>query len=257
MIPLTSPLRVGCVSLGQGPRPDLEDLHQRLFSALGRRVELVWRHVLDGISDADLAAMAARLGEPAIRSVLRSPDPEEVGPLGRGWTSAWLDRDSFAPLVAAAVHALDADVALTIVCAAEVMPTLALSTQHPVVLPSQALACYAQILAASRPQAHVALVTYGDRQRQQQRDGWAAMPWARDLTISFSTNGGDLEKAAADLAPLSPELIFVWAYGAGIQPGSPGPDELAARTRAPVILASEAAVNFAHALLPPARSGQP
>jgi protein AroM len=256
MSPLPASLRIGCVSLGQGPRPDLEDLHLRLFGALGRKVELVWRHVLDGISDVDLAAMAARPGEPAIRSVLRSADPEEIGPLGRGWTSAWLDRDSFAPLVARTVHALDPEVALTIVCAAEVLPTLALSTRHPVVLPSQAMAGYAQILAASRPKAHIALVTYGDRQQRQQRDGWAALPWARALTISFSANGGDLEKAAADLAPLSPELIFVWAYGAGIQPGSPGPDELAARTGAPVILASAAAVNFAHALLPPGRGDQ-
>ena len=220
-------------------------------------MELVWRHVLDDMRDADLAAMAVRPGEPAIRSVLRSADPEEMGPLGRGWTSAWLDRDSFAPLVARAVHALDAEVALTIVCAAEVLPTLVLSSRHPVVLPSQAMAGYAQILTAARPKAHIALVTYGDRQQSQQRAGWAALPWARELTISFSTNGGDLEKAAVDLAPLSPELIFVWAYGAGIQPGSPGPEELAARTGAPVILASAAAVNFAHALLPPAQEHRP
>lgn len=250
MSPPASPLRIGCISLGQGPRPDLEDLHLRLFAALGRQVELVWRHALDGISDADLAVMAARPGEPAIRSVLRSADPEEIGPLGRGWTSQWLDRDSFAPLVAEAVQGLDAEVALTIVCAAEVLPTLELSTRHPVVLPSQAMAGYAQILAAARPGAHIALVTYGDRQHRQQRDGWAALPWARQLTISFSPNGGDLDKAAADLAPLSPDLIFVWAYGAGIRPGSPGPDELAERTGAPVILASAAAVNFAHGLLP-------
>lgn len=233
-------IRIGCVSLGQGPRPDLEDLHQRLLTGYGRSVELVWRHVLDGMTSQDIAAMSARDGQPAIRSVLRDAEP------------TWLDRDSFAPLVARAVKALEdeADVNLTIVCAAEELPTLQLHSIRPVILPARAMAAYAQVLAATRPNAHIGLVTYGVRQREQQLAGWAAFPWASELRMSFSSNGGDLEAAAADFAPDPPELIFVWAYGAGIRPGSPGPTILSARTGAPVILASAAAVGLAHVLLP-------
>jgi len=235
------PVRIGCVSLGQGPRPDLDDMHRRLFAGHGRAVEIVWRHVLDDLSPHDIAAIAARDGAPAIRSVLRDADP------------VWLDRDSLASLVARAVRELEAeaDIALTIVCAAEELPTLALRSERPVILPARAMAACAEVLAATRPDAHIGLVTYGTRQREQQLAGWAAYPWAGDLRITLNGNGGDLEAAAAAFLPDAPELIFVWAYGAGIRPDSPGPALLSELTGAPVILASAAAAAVAHMLLPP------
>lgn len=238
-------IRIGCVTLGQGPRPDLADLHSRLFAAHGRQVEFVWRHALDDLSPDAITAMAARDGRPAIRSVLRDREPE------------WLDRDSFAPLVARAVADIEAgtDAALTIVCAAEELPTLQLVSRRPVILPAKAMAVHAEVLAATRPSAHIGLVTYGERQRGQQLAGWAALPWAREMTIRFSSNGGDLEAAARDFLPEAPDIIFVWAYGAGIRPDSPGPALLSELTGAPVILASAAAVAVAHMLLPERQRG--
>ena len=49
-----SPLKIGFVSLGQGPRPDLESLHERLFTAYGLNVVPVWEHILDGLTEAVL-----------------------------------------------------------------------------------------------------------------------------------------------------------------------------------------------------------
>lgn len=237
---MSSKQRIGCISLGQGPRADLEDLHQRLFAAQGRSVELVWKHVLDGFTATDLNRIAARDGHPAIRSVLQGADP------------VWLDRDALAALVADAVAELEAaaDVALILICAAEELPTLTIQTRRPVILPARAMVAHAEVLAVTRPAARIGLVTYGDRQREQQRDGWSRYPWAAGLEIGFSGNGGDLAAVAEEFRADPPDLIFVWAYGAGIQPGTAGPAMLSRAIGAPVILAAEAAVAMAARLLP-------
>jgi protein AroM len=240
---------IGFVSLGQGPRPDLNDYHRRLLAKAGIEATIVWRHALDGVSESDLAAMAAKDGDPAIRTNLRQTGCES--PLGAGWTARWLDRDSFIPFVQSAILELETEdrVDLTIICAAEEFPDGSFRSNRPVILPSIAMLAYAQVLAYTRPQATIGLLVYGDRQRQQQQTGWATKPWARALTLAFCGHGGDLEAAADELKSQTPDLVLVWAYGAGIGTGRGGPDYLSERLGVAVISAAVASISMAANLL--------
>jgi protein AroM len=242
--------RIGFVSLGQGPRPDLEAYHDHLLSKAGIEATIIWRHALDPISADVLASMAARDGEPAIRTNLRQAGATSA--LGPGWTARWLDRESFVPLVQSAIDELEAqdDVDLTIICAAEEFPVTGFTSTRPVVLPCIAMAVYAQLLANTKPNAKIGLLVYGDRQRPQQQAGWAAKPWAKDLNLVFCGHGNDLDVAAEELRPHAPDLVLLWAYGAGVAPGKVGPDELAATLGAPVISAAVASLSMAVNLLP-------
>ena len=242
--------KIGFVSLGQGPRPDLDDYHRRLLAKAGIDAILVWRHALDGLAESELAAMAAKDGNPAIRTNLRQSGCESQ--LGAGWMARWLDRDSFIPFVQSAVFELEAEegVDLTIICAAEEFPDGSFRSNRPVILPSIAMSAHAQLLANTRPQATIGLLVYGERQRQQQQAGWVAKPWAHSLTLAFCGHGGDLDAAAEEMLPQKPDLVLVWAYGAGVGTGQSGPQSLSEKLGVPVISAAVASMSMAVNLLP-------
>jgi len=238
--------RIGFISLGQGPRPDLDTFHRELLAKAGRDIGIVWRHALEGLGPDKLDVMSARDGAPAIRSNIRENGAR--GPLGAGWTAKWFDRDSFIGPVQASIRELETDenVDLTIVCAAEEFPDGSFVSTRPVIFPPLALSSYAQALSMTRPSAKVAMLVYGDRQRDQQKAGWAAKPWARSLDLVFCGHGGDIDAAGAELTMLSPDIVLVWAYGAAVGEG----DALSARLGVPVITAASASVGMALNLLP-------
>lgn len=242
--------RIGFISLGQGPRPDLDTFHRTLLASAGRDVEIVWRHALEGIGPDELDSMQARDGAPAIRSNIRESGAD--GPLGAGWTAKWFDRDSFIRPVQASICELESDenVDLTVVCAAEEFPEGSFVSKRPVIFPPLALATCAQALSMTKPAAKVALLVYGDRQREQQKAGWAAKPWARRLDLAFCGHGGDIDAAGAELALISPDIVLVWAYGAAVGGG----DVLSARLGVPVITAAAASLAIALNLLPATRA---
>lgn len=242
--------KIGFVSLGQGPRLDLDSYHQRLLEQTGIKARVIWRHVLDGLSHEALASMAAKDGMPAIRSNLRQSG--EHGALGPGWTARWFDRDSFIPLVQDAIDDLEVKdgVDLTIICAAEEFPAASFRSNRPVVLPSIAMAAYGQLLANTKPTATLGLLVYGDRQRQQQQDGWAAKTWAGDLSLVFCGHGNNLDAAAEEFRSTIPDLILVWAYGAGVGQGKDGAESLSLKLGVPVISAAVASISMAAKLLP-------
>lgn len=239
--------RIGFVSLGQGPRPDLDGFHRALLAKAGRRdIDIVWRHALDGMDYQALESMSADRAAPAIRSNIREEGAH--GPLGAGWAAKWFGRGSFIAPVQAAIRQLETDdsVDLTVVCAAEEFPDNSFASTRPVIFPSLALAACAHAVSMTRPSAKVALLVYGDRQRAQQQAGWAAKPWARSLNLVFCGHGGDIEAAGSELALHSPDVVLVWAYGAAVG----GADALSARLGVPVITAASAAIAMALNLLP-------
>jgi hypothetical protein len=241
--------KIGFVSLGQGPRPDLNDYHHRLLAKAGIDASIVWRHALDGLAESELAAMAAKDSAPAIRTNLRQADCESL--LGAGWMARWLDRDSFIPFVQSAVFELEAveGVDLTIICAAEEFPDGSFRSNRPVIFPSIAMSAHAQLLANTKPQTTIGLLVYGERQRLQQQSGWAAKPWAHSLTLAFCGHGGDLDAAAGELLPHKPDLVLVWAYGAAVGRDRAGPEFLSKKLGVPVISAAAASMAMAVNLL--------
>lgn len=242
-----SPLKVGFVSLGQGPRPDLESLHERLFTAYRFNVVPVWEHILDGLTEAELQAMEADASAPAIRALHHQADADRsVGPPGM---STWFDREALTARLGDAVARLEEQgVALTIVCAAEMLPALDIRSRCPVILPAYAMTGQAEMLARTMPSARIGLIVYGDRQRRQQLEGWRKQPWAADLPIHFSGGGSDLDAIVNDLLPARPDLVFIWAYGAATGPGVA--EEISRRLGVPVVSAAMAAVRMTLSFLP-------
>lgn len=248
-----STIRIGFVSLGQGPRPDLEAMHQRLFAARGYWLDSVWAHVLDGLSAGELDALRASDGAPAIRALHSGEGHSmpQTGPQNGAQNggqspaqSSWFSRDALTARLGAAISAVEAqDVQLTIICAAEMLPAFDVRTKRPVILPAEAMAAQAQMLARTRPDASIGLIVYGDRQRDQQLQGWRDRPFAKDLALHFSGSGGDPDAAVRDLAPCDPDLVLIWAYGAATAQGAP--QQISRALRVPVVTASEAAVSVA------------
>lgn len=244
------PLKIGFISLGQGPRPDLEALHHRLFAAHGIDILPVWEHVLDGLTDAGLHAMASADEAPAIRALYHGVEKSAGAP----GLNAWFDREALTGRLGAAIARLEEqDVALTIVCAAEMLPALDVRSRRPVVLPAYAMAGQAEMLARTVPGARIGLIVYGERQRRQQVEGWRAQPWAAGLSLHFSGGGSDVDAIVGDLAPARPDLVFIWAYGAATGPGAA--EDISRRLGVPVVSAAMAAVRMALSFLP-AGAGQ-
>ena len=242
---------IGFISLGQGPRADLDQLHRRVMRQIGCEARIVWRHALDGLSPEEVGDLVARDGEPAIFSNIRGATGG-LGPLGDGWTSRWLGRDRLIPFVQAAIDDLERNegVSVTIACAAEEFPAASFQSQRPMIMPAGALAAYAQALAVTKPKATIGLLVYGDRQREQQTQAWTLKPWSGQMTFAFSGNGRDFDAAVADLKPQAPDLVLVWAYGAGVADDG-GLAQLSSRLGAPVILPAAAALGLAANLLLP------
>lgn len=247
-----SPLKIGFVSLGQGPRPDLESLHERLFTAYGLNVVPVWEHILDGLTEAELQSMEAGAEAPAIRALHHGVNADRgIGPPGM---NTWFDREALTARLGGAVARLEEQgVALTIVCAAEMLPTLDIRSRHPVIFPAYAMAAQAEMLVRTVPSACIGLIVYGDRQRRQQLEGWRKQPWAVDLSLHFSGGGSDLDAIVRDLSPARPDLVFIWAYGAATGPGVA--EEISHRLGVPVVSAAMAAVRLALSFRP-ADAGQ-
>ncbi len=114
----------------------------------------------------------------------------------------------------------------------------------------------ADTLASTRPEARIGLVVHGARQRLQQMEGWAAIPWARRLSIHFAGDG-TLDQAIEELRSLQPDLVFLWAYAAGLGPsdGDTRLADLADAAGAPVIVPAIAASMAARNFLSPPLTG--
>ncbi|NSZ66148.1 AroM family protein (plasmid) [Agrobacterium tumefaciens] len=247
-----SPLKIGFVSLGQGPRPDLEALHERLFGVHGLNIVPLWDHVLDGVTGAELRTMEAAEGMPAIRALHHSGAGRRDG--GPPDLNTWFDREALTARLGDAIARLEErGVALTIVCAAEMLPALNVRSCRPVIFPAYAMAGQAEMLARTLPDARIGLIVYGDRQRHQQLEGWQKQPWAQKLSIYFSGGGSDVEAIVNDLLPVHPDMVFIWAYGAATGPGVA--EEISWRLGVPVVSAAMAAVRLSLSFLP-ARAGQ-
>lgn len=250
-------VRLGLVSLGQGPRPEYDTLHRRLFAGLGLAIEPVSRHVLDGLSAAEIDALAAVDDEPAIHCNVRGPG-ERPSPLGPDWHARWLGRDRLLPHLQRCVDELEADegVAATICCVAEPFPDHGLRTGRPLIFPADVMLAHAAARAATAPGMTLGLIAHGDRQRTQQRAALARLSWARQVDVVFGA-GDSLEASVDDLNARGAALIQIWAFAAGLGPNDP-PGRLAAlveRSAAPVVVPAVAAAMFTRGFLSPPFTG--
>lgn len=250
------PVRLGLMSLGQGPRPEYELLHKRLFAGLGLVVEPVSRHVLDELTTNEIEALAATADEPAIHCNLHGAGATP-SPLGPDWHARWLGRDRLLPHMQRCIRELEAEgVAATICCVAEPFPEHGLASGRPLVFPADVMLAHAAARAATAPEMTLGLIAHGDRQQTQQRAALARQGWAARINVVFGA-GDSLEESVDDLNRRGAALIQIWAFAAGVGPKD-APGRLAGlveRSAAPLLVPAVAAAMFTRGFLSPPFTG--
>ena len=244
--------RIGLITVGQGPRPELDRVHRRLFETLGAPVELVARHALDGWDEAALAAIAAGPDDAQIHAFVHGV-AEREGLLGPGWVSHWVRQGALNAPIQRCIDRLEREdcVEASIVCVAEDFPPGSFTARQPLAIPYRTMLDHAKALAAARTGATVAMLVNGPRQRAQQETAWNRHDWTRDLRLAFIEISGDPLGAAAKAASLSAALVMVCAYSVGLGPNDPSdlPDRMQEAAGAPVMIPAMAACSALNPLL--------
>lgn len=251
---MSEPARLGIVTTGTGPRPEYEEFHSRLLADLGLPdVEVVARHALDGLGDAEIDALAPRDDMAAIHTYVHSDDPGDRSWIGSGRREVWIDRSHFIDLAQGCMRKLgDAGVDAGILCIAEEMPGYAFSTSFPMVFPQLAMLNLVEMIARADRNTRVVSFVYGDRQREQQMAAWQRDPWMEGVTVMPVDLRQGWASAAEEASRFRPDLGLVWGYGSGlINAGDGGLEALRGGLGAPVHTAHTVATIAARNLLPP------
>ncbi len=191
------------VTLGHGPRPEYEAMFSASLAAAGLSPAIRAYHILDALAPAAIAGLAAAPAEPAILSRVRGPDGVVA--------NRALSRARLMPLIEAAIDAAAADGAdATVVCVAEYLPLA--DRPRPALLPFGLLARRLRALAA--PDEPVALCAYGDRQRAQQTETWAAFGGIAAPRLRFFTAVPDAAALIAGIkaAGIGYGAVLAFAY---------------------------------------------
>lgn len=199
MAPLAT---LGLVTLGHGPRPEYETLFATSLAAAGLTPAIRACHILDALTPAAIAGLAAAPDEPAILSRVRAPD----GTIA----NRALSRAKLMPLIEAAIDAAQAEADATVVCVAEYLPLR--RRARPALLPFALLA--ARLAALAGPAQPIALCAYGDRQRAQQTETWAEFGGVARERLRFFTAAPDAARLVADIraAGIRYGAVLAFAY---------------------------------------------
>jgi protein AroM len=247
--------RIGIVTTGQGPREEYDLLHASVLEQLGVEIDVVSRHVLDGLGPQELRNLEPFDGVAAIHANVRS-DVSDVTTLGSGWRNVWLDRDKFVDRVQIALESLEGEgVCAAIVCVAEELPEDRLHFSQSLLVPFRLLRGALESAIRSRREARVVVFSYGTRQRAQQEEAWSREDWMRDATIEFVELDQGWAAAGALAAKSSPDFGLIMGYGAGLLGERDGLQALREQIGAPIIvphmLAATAVRHFVQPALNP------
>ncbi len=250
--------RLGIVTTGQGPRTEYVEFHRRLLASMGVSVEVADRHILDGLTDAELERLAPSGDEPVIHCNVRSPGSKSR--LGPGWRDVWITRAASVPRVQACIDDLENQehVDVTIYCVGEEYPPGTFHSRRPLILPYRVMLAYAESIADSKPNATLGVLVYGPRQRMQQLHTWQRQPWATKLKLEFAELGDTPLKAVEMLRLREPDLVFSWGYGLGLPAAHQSDliDRIEGILGLSLIMPQNVAALFARNFLQPSISGR-
>jgi len=188
----TAPRRLGVITIGQTPRPDL----QAVFAAAAPGVDVVVDGALDTCRPGELTALATE-----------GPYPLLVR-LADGSTRE-VPRDRLVPYVAQAAGRLAAGGATLVVlaCAGE-FPALA--SPVPLVVPGRVVPAAVRRLAAGR---RLGIVTPNAAQRPFADAKWRADGFEVSVTHAAPGHSAELAAAAARLRDAAAELVLLDCMG--------------------------------------------
>jgi protein AroM len=228
--------RIGIITTGQGPREEYDAFHSAAFAAMGAKVEVVSRHVLDDVDPRELHDLEPIDGAPAIHANVRGAE-SDVSTLGPGWRNVWLDRGKYVERVQLALDSLESEsLSIAIVCVAEELPPDDLHFSGTLVLPFGHLRAAVESAARSREAATIAVFSYGVRQRQQQEAAWSREPWMRRSTFHYFELNEGWASAGEKAARLDADFGLIMGYGAGLLGADDGLAEMREQFHAPVLV---------------------
>jgi hypothetical protein len=203
---------------------------------MGANVDIISRHVLDGLDSRQLQDLEPSTGVAAIHANVRGAKTD-VSTLGPGWRNVWLDRDKYVELVQIALDSLESEnLSVAIVCVAEELPAENLHFGGTLLLPFGQLRAAVESAARFRQDAKVAVFTYGDRQRDQQVATWSREPWMQRAKFDFFELDDGWKVAGERAAQLKADFGLIMGYGAGLLGESDGLVELRKQFHAPVLI---------------------
>ncbi len=251
---MTRRTRLGVVTTGHGPRDEYVHFHERFLGALGTDVEVVIRHIYDGMELEELTAHQVGKEKPNLGAHVHVPGA--VGNhMGDGWEHRFYDLDFAAGKVQRTIDQLEqidgVDMVL-LACAAE-FPANAISAATLLIHPRSLMFDIAANLAhGSRRRIRIGALTDAEHADADFRD-WARKPFFDRIELVMSPITTSWLDAARVLGEQQVEYAFFFGYGVGLAPLDPRPEipALEAAIGAPLILPHRTAVLFLRNILSP------
>jgi hypothetical protein len=219
---MSAPACIGVVTTGQGPREEYVAYHANLLRQLGLAdVRLSIRHALDGLSEDEIDARAARPGDWHIGCHVKSPS-STGDRMGDGHKEVFVPREFMIDRVQACIDSLEADdgVDLTIFCCAEEYPDNAFRGYGPVVLPFRLILAQAGAFVEARAHTRIGLIVPSGPHIAQDLGTFRRAPWAAKAEFAaaaWSPSGTAMAQQILAQGP-APDLVVLFGYGMGIAP---------------------------------------
>lgn len=251
---MPSAKKIGVVTTGHGPRDEYLFYHRSLLEALGGQVEIVVRHIYEGLTLADITPHQVGKETPNLGAHVHVPGA--VGNhMGDGWEHRFYALDFAIGRVQATIDALEQRDGVDIVllaCAAE-FPAGALSAGTMMIHPRELMFQLVDTLAhGSRRKVRIGVLVDAEHAEHDYAD-WKSRPWFDRIDLVMAPVETTAHAAAMELGRHAVDYAFFFGYGIGLAPLDPIDDvsRLEAAIGAPLILPHRVATLFLRNLVGP------
>ncbi|MDQ0390477.1 AroM family protein [Labrys monachus] len=231
--------KLGVVTTGHGPRDEYIHYHQEILRSLGADVEVVIRHIYDGLALEDLLPHQVGKETPNLGSHVHVPGA--VGNhMGDGWEHRFFALDFATGRVQAAIDSLERDDGVDMVllaCAAE-FPEGSISAGTLLIHPRELMFSVVDNLArGSRRKVRIGVLVDAEHADHDYAD-WARRPFFERIELVMAPVVTTALAAAEELGRRHVEFAFFFGYGVGLAPYDPVDEipRLQAAIGAPLLL---------------------
>jgi hypothetical protein len=247
--------RLGIVTTGHGPRDEYIHYHERFLRALGADVEVVIRHIYEGMALDELLPHQVGREKPNLGAHVHVPGA--VGNhMGDGWEHRFFDLDFATGKVQAAIDRLEgedkADMVL-LACAAQFPPD-ALHARTLLIHPRELMfSLVADMVEGTTRKVRIGCLVDAEHADHDHAD-WSSRPFFDRIEFVMAPVTTTPLAAAKELGARKVEFAFFFGYGVGLAPYDPE-DQVSSLEKAigaPLILPHRTAVLYLRNLIGPA-----
>jgi hypothetical protein len=207
-------MKLGLVTTGQGPRTAYEHYFAGIGRALGLKLEIASKHILDPLDWTEIRDHLGGGDRPVLGAHVHVPGATG-NRLGEGWDHVYVDLDWAYGYFQRAIDELQAEGAGAIVlcCGTEFAPDQFLCNV-PLIAPCSAVMQVVANAAATRDTLRLGLMSSIGHAKQDVTL-WQKQPFADKLQVTYEGFEGNLMPAADRLAKQAHDLVVVWSFGLG------------------------------------------